>query len=72
MLYTLCLDFQYSPDQQLRGTPSNTEPASEGTEEEGQNGLDLDIVPEGMEQYQTIEMDDELVAAVNGVGIDSS
>ena len=69
---TLCLDLQYSPDEQLQGTPSDAEPVSEETEEEGQNGPDLDTVPEGMEQYQTIDVDDKLVAAVNGVRIDSS
>jgi hypothetical protein len=61
----------YSSEGQPQGAPSNTDPDSEGAEE-GQNGQDLDTVPEGMEQYQTMDMDDELTAAVNGVGSNCS
>ena len=65
------VDPQYSSEGQPQGAPSNTDPDSEGAEE-GQNGQDLDTVPEGMEQYQTMDMDDELTAAVNGVGSNCS
>ena len=75
MTTVLCftLDPQYSPEEQLEGASSTRDTANyEETEGEEQNGQDLDTVPEGMEQYETMDMDDELVAAVNGVDINSS
>ena len=55
---------QYSSESP--GSAPYNEEASEGATEK-ENGWDLDTAPKGMEQYQTMDTDEELVAAVNGI-----
>lgn len=55
----------------VQGAPCHTEAlTSQGDEEEVESWQDLDTVPEGMEQYQTMDTDEEIVTAINGVSFD--